>query len=185
MKLNFKKIDIEIPVEIPVKFMILTGTGIPANRPILTGTGILPGSRSILGWPFVPKVSVNPLPIPVHTSREVEVLIMSLFYKNNLLNSFLFDLNRNYSPSPLCACGLEEQTTIHLLTNCDYAEENVRDGAILQLNLGNDNLNLVELGTIAALNCSRDPRFVQVCKDIVENDRLDLRTKISLSSPAT
>ena len=48
MKLNFQKLDIEIPVEIPVNFMILTGTGIPANRPILTGTGILPGSRSIL-----------------------------------------------------------------------------------------------------------------------------------------
>ena len=49
MKLNFQKIDIEIPVEIPVNFMILTGTGIPANRLILTGTGILPGSRLILG----------------------------------------------------------------------------------------------------------------------------------------
>ena len=48
MKLNFQKLDIEIPVEIPVNFMILTGTGIPANRLILTGTGILPGSRSIL-----------------------------------------------------------------------------------------------------------------------------------------
>ena len=52
MKLNFQKIDIEIPVEIPVNFMILTGTGIPANRLILTGTGtgILPGSRSILDY---------------------------------------------------------------------------------------------------------------------------------------
>ena len=49
MKLNFQKLDIEIPVEIPVNFMISTGTGIPANRLILTGTGILPGSRSILG----------------------------------------------------------------------------------------------------------------------------------------
>ena len=48
MKLNLQKLDIEIPVEIPVNFMILTGTGIPANRLILTGTGILPGSWSIL-----------------------------------------------------------------------------------------------------------------------------------------
>ena len=52
MKLNFQKLDIEIPVEIPVNFMILTGTGIPANRLILTGTGILPGSRSILVQQF-------------------------------------------------------------------------------------------------------------------------------------
>ena len=49
MKLNFQKIDIEIPVEIPVNIMILTGAGIPVNRLILAGTGILPGSRSILG----------------------------------------------------------------------------------------------------------------------------------------
>ena len=47
IKLNCQKLDIEIPVDIPVNFMILTGTGIPAYRPILTG--ILPGSRSILG----------------------------------------------------------------------------------------------------------------------------------------
>ena len=46
--MNFQKLNIKIPVEIPVNFMILTGTGIPANRLILTGTGISPGSRSIL-----------------------------------------------------------------------------------------------------------------------------------------
>ena len=55
MKLNFQKLDIEIPVEIPVNFMISTGTGIPANRLILTGTGILPGSRSILAWHKKPR----------------------------------------------------------------------------------------------------------------------------------
>ena len=54
MKLNFQKLDIEIPVEIPVNFMISTGTGIPANRLILTGTGILPGSRSILEAGYKP-----------------------------------------------------------------------------------------------------------------------------------
>ena len=137
------------------------------------------------GWPFIPKVSVNTLPIPLNTSREVEVLIMSLLYKNNLLNSFLYGLNRNYSHSPLCACGLEEQTTIHLLTNCYYTEETVRDNAIFQLNFGNDNLNLDELGTVAALNCSRDPSFVQLCKEVVENNNLNLRTSISLSSTDT
>ena len=60
MKLNFQKLDIEIPVEIPVNFMISTGTGIPANRLILTGTEILPGSRSILDcsetFPIIPIV---------------------------------------------------------------------------------------------------------------------------------
>ena len=56
IKLNFQKLNIKIPVEIPVNFMILTGTGIPANRLILTGTGISPGSRSILAG--TPQISI-------------------------------------------------------------------------------------------------------------------------------
>ena len=66
MKLNFQKLDIEIPVEIPVNFMISTGTGIPANRLILTGTGILPGSRSIL--------ECN------HSSTPNEIILQTLSY---------------------------------------------------------------------------------------------------------
>ena len=131
------------------------------------------------GWPFIPKVSVSPLPIPPFTSRETEVLVMSLFYKNNLLNSFLYNINR-YTPSPLCSCGIEEQTTTHLLTNCDQVEVSLRDEAMFQLNLCNNSANLGELGTVAALNCSRDPGFIRVCRDIVESEGLNLRTKICL-----
>ena len=42
------------------------------------------------GWSAIPTVSCNPLPIPLGTSREAEVLVMSLMYKNNLLNSFFW-----------------------------------------------------------------------------------------------
>ena len=44
------------------------------------------------GWSSTPTVSCNPLPIPMGVSREEEVLVMSLMYKNNLLNSFLYDV---------------------------------------------------------------------------------------------
>ena len=47
---------------------------------------------------------------------------MSLMYKNNLLNSFLFSVNRDLWRSPLCPCGLEEQTSVHLLTNCSMVD---------------------------------------------------------------
>ena len=48
----FQKLDIRIPVRIPVNFSMLTWTRIPVNEPIFTGTGILPGSWSILGYCF-------------------------------------------------------------------------------------------------------------------------------------
>ena len=73
------------------------------------------------GWSEIPRVSCNPLPIPHGVSREVEVLVMSLMYKNNLLNSFLFRVDRAVS-SPLCICGSEEQTALHLLSSCDLVD---------------------------------------------------------------
>ena len=45
-------------------------------------------------WSEIPRVSCSPLPIPLGVSREVEVLAMSFMYKNNLLNSFLFRVDR-------------------------------------------------------------------------------------------
>ena len=69
------------------------------------------------GWSHIPKVSLSPLPLQLGTSRETEVLIMSLFYENNLLNSFLFKHDRSRWTSPLCSCGEEEQTALHLLTS--------------------------------------------------------------------
>ena len=132
------------------------------------------------GWSHIPKVTTTPLSLPSFTSREIEVLIMSLFYKNNLLNSFLFNFDRLRWASPLCSCGIEEQTAIHILTSCCHADESLRDQATYHLSIGNEASNLEELGTVAILNCSRDPGFTQVCRDIVVNENLQLRRKICL-----
>ena len=51
---------------------------------------------------------------------------------------------------------------------------------MFQHNLCYNNANLGELGTVAALNCSRDPGFIRVCRDIVESEGLNLRTEICL-----
>ena len=42
------------------------------------------------GQSRIPKVSCDPIKIPVGTSREEEVKFLSMFYKNNLLNDFCF-----------------------------------------------------------------------------------------------
>ena len=136
------------------------------------------------GWSQIPKVSLAPLPLPHGTTREMEVLVMSLFYKNNLLNSFLFRFDRARWESPLCLCGEEEQTAVHLLTSCTFTEEDIRKEANYLLSLGNvvQNGRLDSFGHVSMLNCSRDPRFIRICKSMVENESLNLRTHISLSS---
>ena len=136
------------------------------------------------GWPHIPKVSLAPLPLPHGTNREMEVLVMSLFYKNNLLNSFLFRFDRTRWESPLCLCGEEEQTALHLLTSCAFTEDDTRNEANHLLSLGNG-VQIDELdcfGLVSVLNCSRDPSFIRICKATVENESLNLRTQISLSS---
>ena len=105
---------------------------------------------------------------------------MSMFYKSNLLNTFLFSLDRCKWTSPLCSCSVEEQTAIHVLTNCSLTEESLRNEAIYYLNIANDDLSFEELGCVAILNCSRDPGFIRTCRDILDNDQLLLRRKISI-----
>ena len=106
------------------------------------------------GWSHIPKVSLSPLPLQLGTSRETEVLIMSLFYKNNLLNSFLFKHNRSRWTSPLCSCGEEEQRALDLLTSCNLTQDD--------------------------MNCSRDTKFIKLCQSMVESETLSLRKCISL-----
>ena len=52
------------------------------------------------GWPQVPKVSTSPLTFPQFTSRETEVLIMSLFYKNNSLTHYFLPLTERNGHLP-------------------------------------------------------------------------------------
>ena len=134
------------------------------------------------GWLNIPKVSTTPLPIPTYTSREIEVLIMSMFYKNNLLNPFLFSLDRSRWRSPLCSCGVEEQTAMHILTSCPLSDEGLCQQAMHHLSIANEDLNLDGLGTVAILNCSRDPGFIRTCGEILDNNELNLRRKIVLPS---
>ena len=107
---------------------------------------------------------------------------MSFFYKNNLLNPFLFSLDRTRWNTPLCTCEQGDQTSVHLLTSCDFIEERLKDQASYLLQIGNCVENNGELppANVAMVNCSRDPCFIGICKEIVENDRVNLRKKISL-----
>lgn len=131
----------------------------------------------------IPKVSVDPLSIPFSTSREEEVKLMSLLYKNNLLNSFLFTTERIQCSSPLCACSEEEQTAFHILTNCALVNADVKQDICQQLVLTNNVKSVEDLipDNVTLINCSRDNKFLSLCLEVIRNKSLSLRTKINLT----
>ena len=65
------------------------------------------------GYQHAPKPTCSRLPIPTNTTRKNEVLLMSLFYPNNLFNSHLYR-NTYQVESPLCGrCSRQEETPTH------------------------------------------------------------------------
>jgi exonuclease III len=131
------------------------------------------------GYPTPPKASCNTIPIPRNTPRKTEVQLLSLFYKNNLLNQSLYNLSR--VPSPLCPyCGEEEETADHLLFRCDHVEEelrqNARDTYKHALNIGDRDTDPdIHIGLLSA--CKSD-EFINSCIDII--NCLDIRVTIEL-----
>ena len=67
----------------------------------------------MLGIRHSPTVSTNQIVIPRGTPRDVEVLVLSMFYKNNLLNVFLHKLYPLKYSSELCSCKMATQTAYH------------------------------------------------------------------------
>ena len=61
---------------------------------------------------------MDPLAFPVGTTRETEVLVMSLFYYSNILNGSLCRLYPTIYKSPLCDCGKGVQDNYHVLLEC-------------------------------------------------------------------
>ena len=131
------------------------------------------------GYPTSPNPKLDPPPIPRGTSRETEVLFLSLFYKNNLLNSALYRLGK--VPSPLCSlCGQEEETPAHILFSCSSVEEDLRNRAITTYELasgyrvgGTDADHYIGL-----LNSIRNPEFVEACIHILST--VNLRITVEL-----
>ena len=131
-----------------------------------------------------PRVSTQPIPLPLETDRETEVLVLSLCYKQNLLNSFLYLSQRQKCPSPLCKCLGEEQTAYHLLVSCNLVDWELRsemDNLLYTINGGDSTVDGISADYISILNCSRDSEFVLNCIKIVKLDVLQLRKKYIVS----
>ena len=129
------------------------------------------------GYPTPPNVKCEPIPIPRNITREREVQVISLFYKNNLLNQSLYNIDR--AASPLCTyCHAEEETADHLLFRCSHVDEQRRLNA---RSLYRKALNLSESDPepdvyIGLLCACKNINFINSCIDIVS--KLDMKVHV-------
>ena len=124
------------------------------------------------GHSVIPKPSCTPLYLNPNTDRKTEVLIMSVFYDNNLMNSFLYRHSISDITSPLCHCGSEDQTAAHVILRCEQVNEDLRASARNSL-AGESSVDL--------LNMSRDKSFMNILNEIIFNQRNLLRSNIELN----
>ena len=129
------------------------------------------------GHDTIPKASISPLPIPSSSTRKEEVLLMSMFYENNLLNSFLNKINRPEAPSAICHCGLEDQTAYHVVLRCSEVDQEIRSRALDYINLEGGG---GETSTVL-LNSSRDINFLGCMMQILGVQQDLLRDSIDLN----
>ena len=126
-----------------------------------------------------PSPSCYPISIPKETPRKAEVQLVSLFYKNNLLNQSLYNIGQ--VASPLCRyCHLEEETPSHLIFNCNYIDANIRNAAYLNyrkaLNLNDEDPEPESY--IGLLNAIRNESFIKSCIDIVRLLNFEVTTNL-------
>ena len=131
------------------------------------------------GYPTPPIASCNTIPIPRNTPRKTEVQLLSLFYKNSLLNQSLYNISR--VPSPLCSyCDQEEETADHLLFRCVHVEEQLRRNA---RNTYKQALNLEDQDAepdthIGLLTACKSRDFILACINII--NCIDIRVTFEL-----
>ena len=123
----------------------------------LNNQGILDGD------PHIPKPQYMKMPIPHNTSRREEVLLMSMFYPQNLLNSFVYR-HTHSTESPLCPrCMLQEQTPFHVIYECNDICEELQ--VIIRSNAEEREVQQADCTTL--LNCSRSEEFVRKCLTVL------------------
>jgi hypothetical protein len=131
------------------------------------------------GLNVIPIPTCKPLLLDSSTSRQVEVLTLSLMYDNNLLQSFLHRFDRQKYSSPLCPCGDEEQTAFHLLLRCSLVPPEFRAETLAELKKVTGQEVFVE-SSVTILNASRSPKFIHSVTQTLSTIKDTLRTEIEL-----
>ena len=78
--------------------------------------------------------------------------------------------------SPMCPCGIEEQTAFHFVTRCELVDAELRGKAL-------DCIQAKQIAgetTTALLNLSRNTSFINVLSDIVDAHGHLIRSEVNL-----
>lgn len=122
---------------------------------------------TLQGYNNVPKPTSKRLPIPKGTPRSEEVLLMSLFYQNNLFNSHMYR-HTYLVESPLCRkCKQQEETPHHIILECSEKAHQARR-LLMEII---DEEELQQDDTVSLLNGSRNEQFIKICLDILSENQ--------------
>lgn len=131
------------------------------------------------GHSIIPQPSCTPLPLSAGVSRGTEVMVMQMFYENNLLNSFLHRINIPDVQTSLCHCGRDEQTAYHVIFECETIDPELRARANASVRLSSGDPDT--RSSIVLLNSSRDKDFIQCMVEIVDAQKDFIRNSIDLN----
>ena len=102
------------------------------------------------------------------------------------MNAFLFKVGHRDTISPLCPCGLEEQTPYHSIVECKSIDTTIKKELteVMKNFYYNKETRSVSLGGqdhLTLLNMSRDKHFIDIMLRIIKSKQYMYRTKIVLS----
>ena len=132
------------------------------------------------GYDDAPQVSTDKLSFPPKSTRRTESTVLSLFYPNNLFNTFLFRYDSQRFPSPLCSCGNGQQDALHVLLYCNHVNPNLR--AQMEQMISKYPIHdrqLLSNGKFL-ISWSRKNNFLGLCVEIYNEIRDKLRFEIVL-----
>ena len=90
----------------------------------------LRNSFMLEGYTAVPRPCCTKLQLQIGIRRDTEVLLMSMFYDNNLLYSSLFKVNSKKFQTADCECNQSIQDPYHVLLECSFTEPKLRESCL-------------------------------------------------------
>ena len=131
------------------------------------------------GQVIVPTAETTNIPIPKQAIRKAEVLMMSMFYPNNLLNSFTNPYDSTKFPSPTCNCGEDQQTAHHVLFRCQNIDINLRDEAYEAFRQVVGDEADIDCHLVLLKAC-KNKVFIEKSMKVIEHQQNHLKTEIIL-----
>ena len=133
---------------------------------------VLSNQFQMEGYNAAPNPSVKVLPIPDQVPRNMEILLMSLMYKNNLMNNFLWSIGR--AESPLChKCKEGIETPEHLILKCRNVNQELQATICRFYQKANESEGHIFIDPyIGIINASREEGFIKACVELIQTCKL-------------